>query len=245
MQRRQGTRSVMDRLGGADEYTQSQTTGLGSRMLHTHRSKDKHKTTLAKGELSQKGSRGSRDVKQDQGSDSVYLEEQPQLENQTPEAGCCKYRSMPITQGRTPRKLQEKEIHKQWPGQRKLIGQGGITGRKGIRRVRMVTQQSVSKDKDKQRRRNMRSAMDEASLGAQELVMARRTGQDLPRPPSRIFSRKLHIHGRLHEYVSMRLVVDVDKGGLGRSARQRSQDQTVGGRQPTGQELQGRIPKKD
>ena len=91
----------------------------------------------------------------------------------------------------------------------------------------------------------MRSAMDGASLGAQELVMARRTGQDIPRPPSRIFSRKLHIHGRLHEYVSMRLVVDVDKGGLGRSARQRSQDQTVGGRQPTGQELQGRIPKKE
>ena len=109
----------------------------------------------------------------------------------------------------------------------------------------MGTQQAISKNKDKQRRRNTRSVIDEASLGAQELVRARGTGQDTPKPPQRLGSRMLHTHGRLHKYVRKQLVADGDKGGLGRCACQRSHDQTVRGQQSTKQELEGRISKKE
>ena len=48
----------------------------------------------------------------------------------------------------------------------------------------------------------------------------------------------------LHKRVRKQLVADEDNRGLRRSASQRSHDQAVGGRQQTGQELQGRTPRR-
>ena len=138
------------------------------------------------------GSSGSRNIKQDQGADP-FNKGQPQLERQTPEPGCGKYKSVLIRQGCKPRNLKEMELCKQWErncpskGLRhcKESGQRRIKGRTGMRRVKMVTQQEISRDKDVQSRRCLQSAMDLASMGAergpQELVRARGTGQDTPR----------------------------------------------------------------
>ena len=135
---------------------------------------------------------GNKDFKQDQGADP-FNKGQPQLERQTPEPGCGKYKSVLIRQGCKPRNLKEMELCKQWErncpskGLRhcKESGQRRIKGRTYMRRVKMVTQQEISRDKDVQSRRCLQSAMDLASMGAergpQELVRARGTGQDTPR----------------------------------------------------------------